>query len=552
MWHLSDMARCLICVRCAFRGGRASNANGTTKSSTKHRSIQPSIIISKAPDFLKSLSGKLGELRAQDGTRSREACGAAAGPQIGGMAKSKSKTIFSVADGAGGMMEMKDRRFEKGDWPIKFDVPVEQEQANRWPRYLNAGCQRRGWSSPALGQIERAENSGTITIIANGQPQLDIVWERKRDRPMKVRARLASSSNLSLSEAGLFFEQVNESCGSAVTEPIYVRGTLQYDGLAWRGELWLDDKTRLGPPSLQDETAAAGPRIVHVDAILECIGEPDVAYMRQQMLLEVSAFLSVVMKTAVRLPDCGRTWVWTADMTGCEVRNLGYLEPANSLSMPLRGTAKPVPVYALDDPPQGVDGSTNEMSIRSDIADLWKLYRSLGAEQRTQFLQAAAKWHEALIHWQDRPSLSFSLMVVACEALKPANADDRQNCYHVIEALLGRTAVERIRQNAFPAQDVRSTHLHTGEFHGSELVMMAFLSSYQDPTFGEAHREMVRVAPETIIEWLRRRGNFQLPTPTKNRRTFRRWLRDNIIVACGVIFGFGLAVGWLLRMFLNG
>jgi hypothetical protein len=122
----------------------------------------------------------------------------------------------------------------------------------------------------------------------------------------------------------------------------------------------------------------------------------------------------------------------------------------------------------------------------------------------------------------------------------------------ILGALLGRTAVERIRQNAFPAQDVRSTHLHTGEFHGSELVMMAFLSSYQDPTFGEAHREMVRVAPETIIEWLRRRGNFQLPTPTKNRRTFRRWLRDNIIVACGVIFGFGLAVGWLLRMFLNG
>jgi hypothetical protein len=36
------------------------------------------------------------------------------------MAKSKSKAIFSVADGAGGMMEMKDRRFEKGDWPISL------------------------------------------------------------------------------------------------------------------------------------------------------------------------------------------------------------------------------------------------------------------------------------------------------------------------------------------------------------------------------------------------------------------------------------------------
>lgn len=448
-------------------------------------------------------------------------------------------------------MEVKDRRFENGDWPIKFEVPVEQEQADRWPRYLSAGCHRRGWASSALGQLERAANSGTINITANGKPQLDIVWERKRDRPMKVRARLASSSNLSSSEAEQFFNEVNNSCGSAVTEPIYVRGTLQYDdGLAWRGELWLDDKTRLGPPSLQDEIAIIGPRHVHVDAILECIGEPDVAYARQQMLLEVSAFLSVVMKKAVRLPDQGRAWTLTADMKACEVRYLGYLEPANPLSMPSRGTAKQVPLYALDNPPRGIDGITNEISLRSDIADLWGLYRSLSAEQRIQFLQAAAKWQEAIIHWQDRPSLSFTLMVIACEALKPPDADDRQNCYDVIEALLGRTAVDRIRQNPFPSQHVRSTHLHTGEFHGSELVMMDFLSSYRDPTFREAHSEMFRVTPAAIIEWLKRRGTFQMPTP-RNRRTFRRWLRDNIVVASGVIFGFGLAIGWLLRVFWN-
>jgi hypothetical protein len=273
-------------------------------------------------------------------------------------------------------------RREGVEFTPAYPLHAQQEQADRWPRYLSAGCHRRGWSSSGLGQIDRAENSGTITITANGQPQLDIVWERKRDRPMKVRARLASRSHLSLAEAGLFFEEVNESCGSAVTEPIYVRGTLQYDGLAWRGELWLDDKTRLAPPSLQDETAVIGPRIVHVDAILECVGQPDVAHMRQQMLLEVSAFLSVAMRKAIRLADQGRVWVWTADLNGCEVRNLGYLEPANPLSMPIPGTVKPVPLYALDNPPRGIDGSTNEISLRNDIADLWKLYRSLGAEQR--------------------------------------------------------------------------------------------------------------------------------------------------------------------------
>jgi hypothetical protein len=103
-------------------------------------------------------------------------------------------------------------------------------------------------------------------------------------------------------------------------------------------------------------------------------------------------------------------------------------------------------------------------SVRSDIADLWALYRSLNGKQRVQFLQAAAKWQEAMIQWQDRPSLSFALMVVACEALKPPDADDRQNCYDLIQALLGRTVVDRVRQNSFPAQHVRSTHLHTGEF----------------------------------------------------------------------------------------
>jgi hypothetical protein len=263
------------------------------------------------------------------------------------------------------------------------------------------------------------------------------------------------------------------------------------------------------------------------------------------MLLEVSAFLSVVMKKAVRLPDQGRAWTLTADMKGCEMRYLGYREAVNPLSMPSRGTAKQVPLYALDNPPLGIDGSTNEMSLRSDIADLWGLYRSLSEEQQIQFLQAAAKWQEATMHWQDRPSLSFTLMVIACEALKPPDADDRQNCYDVIEGLLGRTAVDRIRQNPVPAQRVRSTHLHTGEFHGSELVMMDFLSSYHDPTFREAHGEMARVTPAAIIEWLKRRGTFQMPAP-RNQRTFRRWLRDNIIVASGVIFGFGLAIGWLL------
>jgi hypothetical protein len=462
------------------------------------------------------------------------------------MVKSKSKSIVSVADGTGGMINVEDRRFEKGEWPINFEVSIQRDQASRWVRYLSAECHRRGWSASSLGQLERAENSGTITIIATGKPYLDIVWEQKRGGPIKIRARPALSSGFPLPEAEQFFNEVNDRCRAGVTEPIYARGTLQYDGMAWRGELWLDANIRLGPPSQQDETATLGPRIVHVDAVLNCVGESDVVYVRHHMLEEISAFLSVVKGYAFRLPDQGRAWTWAFGTDGCEVRYLGYMEVANPLTMPPRGASKPVPLYPVDTPPQGIDGSTNEISLRADIADLWTLYRSLTAERRIQFLQAAAKWQEALIHWQDRASLSFALMVVACEALKPPNADDRQNSYDVVEALLGKLTVDRLRQHPFPAQQVRSTHLHSGEFHGPELVRTAFMSTYQDPSFREAHRELARITPAAIIEWLKRRGAFDLPVG-KQRKTIQRRLKENIFVALVAVFGVGLVIGLALR-----
>lgn len=236
-------------------------------------------------------------------------------------------------------------------------------------------------------------------------------------------------------------------------------------------------------------------------------------------------------------------------MKGCEVRHLGYLEPSNPLKMPDLNSAKPVPLYAPDKPPQGILDQT-EISLRADVADLWDLYRKLDTDKRVQFLQAAAKWQEAMMHWQDRPSLSFTLMVIACEALKPSDADDRHNCYDVVKALLGTTVVGQIRQSPFPAQRVRSAHLHEGEFHGSELEMADFLPGYRDPSFLEAHRRMARVAPAAIIEWLKRRGVLQMLT-LRNRRTMRRWLRDNLSAVVGLFFALGLAVGWLLSHVLT-
>jgi hypothetical protein len=461
------------------------------------------------------------------------------------MVKRKPRTEIKVADGTGGMMKMEDHRFEKGAWPISFEVPVANEEADRWSRYLSWSCHQRGWTTSGFGQLERAENSGTIAVIGNGKPKLDIVWERKRGGPLKVRARLAAASDISSSQAEEFLSEVNLRCRSAMTVALYVRGTLEYEGLPWCGELWLDNNTRLAMPSLQDEmTLVNGARIVHVDALLDCVGEPDVVNARQQMLLEMSLFLSVVMQCAVKLLAVGRVWTWLDDGKGSEVRNLGYLEPACPLSMPVPGTLKQVPFYSLDD----ASGSRpqDEISVRDDVSDLWKLYRGLSPEQRLQFLQAAAKWQEAMIHWQDRPSLSFALMAVACEALKPYDADQRRNCYDMIEALLGKPAVDQIRQNPFPVQHVRGTHLHSGELHGSEFIMMNFMRTYHDPSFRDAHRKMARITPAAIIEWLKRRGTFALPKVAK-RRTLRRWARDNITVVLALTFAAGLLLSWVLR-----
>jgi hypothetical protein len=156
-----------------------------------------------------------------------------------------------------------------------------------------------------------------------------------------------------------------------------------------------------------------------------------------------------------------------------------------------------------------------EVSLRDDISELWTSFRNLDTEHRLQFLQAAAKWQEAMIHWQDRPSLSFALMAVSCEALKPSGAHRRNNCYDIIEALLGKAVADGLRQNSWPAQHVRNTHLHIGEFHGSELMMTNFMRTYQDPSFLEAHRTMAQVTPGAIVEWLKRRGTFKMPPAAK-------------------------------------
>jgi hypothetical protein len=242
------------------------------------------------------------------------------------MAKAKSKATFMVADGAGGMVNVQDRRFEAGDWPIRFEI--KGEDADRWLRYFNAECRQRQWSSSSLGQHEPSENSGTTTVSTGSAdgPSLTVIWERKRGKALRVRARSGGVPEFALAEAQELFERVNERCRSGAMEHIYRRGQLEYDGLPWCGELWLDETLRLAPPSRQDETALFGPRVILVDSLVPCIGPVESAFVFDRNLHELSAFLSVVVGLAIRVPKAARGWTWTFtdDVLDCAVRSLGY------------------------------------------------------------------------------------------------------------------------------------------------------------------------------------------------------------------------------------
>ena len=109
-----------------------------------------------------------------------------------------------------------------------------------------------------------------------------------------------------------------------------------------------------------------------------------------------------------------------------------------------------------------------------------------------------------------------SLSLISARGLQRF-ATDRHDCYDIIEALLGKQVVDELRQNPFPAQQVRSTHLHSGEFHGPELIMANFMRTYEDPSFRDAHRTMAKVTHSAIVEWLKRRGTFTMPSLKQNR-----------------------------------
>jgi hypothetical protein len=370
--------------------------------------------------------------------------------------------------------------------------------------------------------MEAKENSGSLTLTTSVEKgtQIAVVWEWKKEGTIKVRARPLGESIGGLADVREAFEQAMTRCRARATERIYRRTFLYYKGLPWLGEVWLDDFTRLGPPQRQYEVALLGPRVVFLDALVECVGPGDDAAFKR-LSREVELFLSVVIGAHVEQRQGRKEWTWRTAEPECKVRRVEYIESDYPVSMPAKGAAPPVPLAVVTRPDftrRGIGPEITERWLPADVCELWTKLHALPAEKRRDFLHSAAKWQEAVLHWQDRKTLSFALMVVACESLKPATADHRQNIYDVVEALLGKPKANALKQATIPPENVRNAHLHRGICRSSEVVFDLLVSTFDDVAFDEAHDEMWYTTKAAIIEWLRRDGVISL-RPMKRSST---------------------------------
>jgi hypothetical protein len=125
------------------------------------------------------------------------------------MPKGKSSAQLHVADGAGGMRQVADLRFETDEWPI--ELVVSAKDAETWMAHLNAEMEERGWSASSFSQLDAAENSGTLSVHTATGPSpatLDIVWERPRGKELRLRARPSGDPVLSIDVAHDFIGAV--------------------------------------------------------------------------------------------------------------------------------------------------------------------------------------------------------------------------------------------------------------------------------------------------------------------------------------------------------
>jgi hypothetical protein len=194
-----------------------------------------------------------------------------------------------------------------------------------------------------------------------------------------------------------------------------------------------------------------------------------------------------------------------------------------------------------------------QQDLPADIVELWDAFTALSADARRRFLQAGNLYRQAISLGRDDKTLGFTLLVVACEALKPPGARyDGHNSPAVVNALLGEDCAKHLLAKGVHALAVRNGLLHRGEFKGGEYTQLLFMPSNQDPTFDERRRVLGVITPAAIIEWLRRGGVYTLPPRRFEQRHTWGWGKTAAILG-GVasLLAGGAVFGWALRSFIG-
>jgi hypothetical protein len=181
-----------------------------------------------------------------------------------------------------------------------------------------------------MGQLETAANSGSKVVstgIPGQSPVLEIVWERPRGGTITIRARPSGTPALSLEAAKELLDAVEGRSRAGTTMCGHRRAHLHYEGLPWRGELWLGERLRLGPPSRYDSSSLLAPRVIIVDAEVEGIGWQGVNSAFALLLRELCIFLSALVGISVKSEGSDRAWTYEVDeamkAVRCEVRYTG-------------------------------------------------------------------------------------------------------------------------------------------------------------------------------------------------------------------------------------
>lgn len=427
--------------------------------------------------------------------------------------KTKSGATLIARNAAGGMTQVEDHRFSDGPWSFAATIPTAQ--AEEWMLHIGAEMHSRNWSAAGMGQLDAGANSGSQTISLSGEHSgctIELTWDRERGGQLDVRARPSGNPVTPPEIMRDFFQVVDVRLRNQQRDRAHRRWWFVYEGIPWKGELWLSDSLRLGPPSRFPESLI-GRQVVIVDAVIEGIGWQGLQAEFQRRLRELRLVLSPILGAHLEESrNWDSDWVPEFDeqmrITDCKLRAVGYTELSVAPGMPERASAPAAERETVARPGLGRLGiwaDDRSLRIPADIEDLWARFNALTHPARQQFLNACNAYDIARSMWPSQRTAYAAFLVVACEALKPTNRRyEKANVYDVIANLASEADARALKSLRLAPQKVRSQHLHRGELAADEFAPLLFGDPFRDPSFDDMLMRLSQVTRVCLIEWLRR------------------------------------------------